>query len=88
METTRTGPFVLLCATKISLAIYYLYVLRVIPTEVEGMSDKHVRTVSCKGSHSAVTVVCSWVPDDEAKLCMACKLKFTTVRRRVSNQSD
>jgi alpha-tubulin suppressor-like RCC1 family protein len=55
---------------------------RVSPTEVEGMSDKHVRMISCKGSHSAVTVVRSWVPDDEAKLCMACKLKFTTVRRR------
>ncbi|XP_065839142.1 uncharacterized protein [Oscarella lobularis] len=55
---------------------------RLMPTEIESMADKHVILVSCAQSHMAVTVVRSWVPDDEAKNCMACKLKFTTVRRR------
>ena len=32
----------------------------------------------------ACAVLHSWVPDEEAKGCMACKNTFTTFRRRVS----
>ena len=31
----------------------------------------------------ACTVVHGWVPDEEAKDCMACNKSFTTIRRRV-----
>ncbi len=34
-------------------------------------------------SIQAVPVVHGWVPDEEAKECMACKKSFTTIRRRV-----
>eukprot|EP00117_Sycon_ciliatum_P037423 scpid39914/ scgid0031/ Probable E3 ubiquitin-protein ligase HERC4; HECT domain and RCC1-like domain-containing protein 4 len=51
-------------------------------TEVQAVCDKQVRSVFCGAEHMAITVMRSWVPDDEAKQCMMCKKKFTTVRRR------
>lgn len=45
--------------------------------------DKQVRMVACGKEHMACTVVHGWVPDEEAKACMACKKTFTTIRRRV-----
>ena len=44
--------------------------------------------VACGAEHMACTVVHGWVPDEEAKACMACKKVFTTVRRRVSRSRD
>ncbi|XP_032222416.2 ultraviolet-B receptor UVR8 isoform X3 [Nematostella vectensis] len=56
---------------------------RHLPTEIEiGMEGKHVRGVSCGRAHTACTVTRAWVPDQEVKTCMACKTRFTTVRRR------
>ena len=52
--------------------------------EVEALLDKQVRLVACGAEHMACTVVHGWVPDEEAKACMACKKTFTTIRRRVS----
>lgn len=52
--------------------------------EVEALLDKQVRMVACGAEHMACTVVHGWVPDEEAKACMACKKTFTTIRRRVS----
>lgn len=52
------------------------------PVEVEALSDKQVRMVACGEQHMACTVVHGWVPDEEAKDCMACRRGFTPVRRR------
>ena len=52
--------------------------------EVEALLDKQVRMIACGAEHMACTVVHGWVPDEEAKACMACKKTFTTIRRRVS----
>ncbi|KJE88637.1 hypothetical protein CAOG_00256 [Capsaspora owczarzaki ATCC 30864] len=52
------------------------------PTLIESMADKRCRTVACGFFHMAATIIHGWVPDDEATQCMACKLKFTTIRRR------
>ena len=41
--------------------------------------------VACGEQHMACTVVHGWVPDEEAKDCMACRRGFTPVRRRVSS---
>jgi len=51
---------------------------------VESLSDKQVRMVACGAEHTSCTVVHGWVPDEEARACMACKKMFTTVKRRVS----
>ncbi|KXJ19610.1 ultraviolet-B receptor UVR8 [Exaiptasia diaphana] len=56
--------------------------IRYLPSKVEAVEDKHVRFVSCGAEHTACTVTRAWVPDEEVKTCMACKIKFTTVRRR------
>ena len=53
------------------------------PMEVDALLDKQVRMISCGAEHMACTVVHGWVPDEEAKSCMACKKTFTTIRRRV-----
>ena len=53
--------------------------------EVEALLDKQVRMVACGAEHMCCTVVHGWVPDEEAKACMACKKTFTTIRRRVSD---
>ncbi|XP_031563851.1 ultraviolet-B receptor UVR8-like isoform X2 [Actinia tenebrosa] len=55
---------------------------RPLPSAVEAMEGKHVRFVACGSEHTACTVTRAWVPDEEVKTCMACKIKFTTVRRR------
>ena len=52
--------------------------------EVEVLLDKQVRMIACGAHHVACTVVHGWVPDEEAKDCMACNKNFTTIRRRVS----
>lgn len=57
---------------------------RTLPVEVETLLDKRVRMIACGAEHMACTVVHGWVPDEEAKACMACKKNFTTIRRRVS----
>ncbi len=54
------------------------------PVEVDSLLDKQVRWVACGAEHMGCTVVHGWVPDEEAKSCMACKKSFTTIRRRVS----
>ena len=54
------------------------------PIEVDSLLDKQVRWVACGAEHMGCTVVHGWVPDEEAKECMACKKSFTTIRRRVS----
>ena len=54
------------------------------PVEIETMIYKKVKKVSCGGRMTAACVIRSWVQDQEAKTCMACKLQFTTLRRRVS----
>ena len=54
------------------------------PVEVEVLLDKQVRMIACGAHHVACTVVHGWVPDEEAKDCMACNKNFTTIRRRVS----
>lgn len=51
---------------------------------MESLSDKQVRMVACGAEHTSCTVVHGWVPDEEARACMACKKVFTTVKRRVS----
>ena len=51
--------------------------------EVEVLLDKQVRMIACGAQHMACTVVHGWVPDEEAKDCMACNKSFTTIRRRV-----
>ena len=51
---------------------------------MESLSDKQVRMVACGAGHTSCTVVHGWVPDEEARACMACKKMFTTVKRRVS----
>ncbi|KAK3751866.1 hypothetical protein QZH41_009679, partial [Actinostola sp. cb2023] len=55
---------------------------RFLPSKVEAMEDKHVRFIACGSEHTACTVTRAWVPDEEVKTCMGCKIKFTTVRRR------
>ena len=52
------------------------------------MTGKHVRKIACGGSHSACTIVHSWVPDEESTNCMACKKQFTFVNRRVCFSFD
>ena len=37
---------------------------------------------------TAACAIRAWVQDQETKNCMACKLKFTAVRRRVSGISQ
>lgn len=56
---------------------------KIAPAPVDAVANKHVRMVVCGGSHMAVTVTHTWVPDKEARDCMACKKRFTQVRRRV-----
>ena len=51
--------------------------------EVDVLLDKQVRMIACGAHHVACTVVHGWVPDEEAKDCMACNKNFTTIRRRV-----
>ena len=58
------------------------------PLEVESLLDKQVRFVACGADHMGCTVVHGWVPDEEAKECMACKKAFTTIRRRVSHMTQ
>ena len=53
--------------------------------EVDILLDKQVRMIACGAQHMACTVVHGWVPDEEAKDCIACKKSFTTIRRRVSD---
>ena len=53
------------------------------PALIESMSGKQVRSVVCGGAHTCAAVTHGWVPDKEAKDCMACKKRFTQVRRRV-----
>ena len=44
---------------------------------------KQAKVIACGRAHTAATVAHGWVPDKEAPQCMACKNKFTQVRRRV-----
>ena len=60
---------------------------RITPTLVETMAYKNVRSIACGAHHTAACVIRAWVHDQEAKSCMACKIGFTTVRRKVCNPS-
>lgn len=51
---------------------------------VDILSEKRVRMVACGEEHIGCLVAHGWVPDDEAKGCMACRKTFTAIRRRVS----
>jgi len=53
------------------------------PAHVESMMGKQVKLVACGRSFTVATVTHGWVPDKQAPDCMACKKKFTQVRRRV-----
>lgn len=55
---------------------------RNVPAELEALRDKKLRSIQCGGDLMACAVLHSWVPDEEAKGCMACKNTFTTFRRR------
>ena len=63
------------------------FLYRAQPVEVEVLLDKQVRMIACGAEHMACTVVHGWVPDEEAKECMACKKSFTHIRRRVCSFS-
>lgn len=39
--------------------------------------------VACGEEHVGCLVLHGWVPDEEAKGCMACRKTFTPIRRRV-----
>jgi len=52
--------------------------------QVESMSEKRIYNAACGGSHTAVLIARSWVPDDESKKCMHCGATFTFINRRVS----
>ena len=47
------------------------------------MAYKNVQSIACGSHHTAACVIRAWVPDQEAKSCMGCKVKFTAVRRKV-----
>ena len=53
------------------------------PTVVDSLAGKQLRSIQCGGSHMACAIMHTWVPDEEAKGCMACKKQFTTFYRRV-----
>jgi len=55
---------------------------RTIPLAIDAMVYKKVKRISCGEKMTAACVIRAWVQDQETKNCMACKLKFTTVRRR------
>ncbi|XP_066936467.1 uncharacterized protein [Clytia hemisphaerica] len=55
---------------------------RTTPTLVESLAYKNVQSIACGAHHTAASVIRAWVHDQEAKSCMACKLRFTTVRRK------
>lgn len=55
---------------------------RMLPTLVEPLAYKNVKSIACGAHHTAACVIRAWVHDQEAKSCMACKLRFTTVRRK------
>ena len=46
--------------------------------EVEVLLDKQVRMIACGAHHVACTVVHGWVPDEEAKDCMAMHITRTS----------
>lgn len=52
--------------------------------EVEALIGKRVVIAASGEEHMGCLVVHGWVPDEEARSCMACQKTFTTVRRRVS----
>jgi len=52
------------------------------PSRVEVFVGKQAVGVACGSSHTAVTTIHGWVPDQESSQCMACKAGFTTIRRR------
>lgn len=56
---------------------------RVTPTAVDSLAGKRLRSIQCGGQHMACAIMHTWVPDEEAKGCMACKKQFTTFYRRV-----
>ena len=62
---------------------HFVFLTRLVPTEVQAVNDKQVREIFCGSDHMAITITRGWVPDKEAKQCMACKADFTTVKRRV-----
>lgn len=51
---------------------------------MESLAYKNVRSITCGAHHTAACVIRAWVHDQEAKTCMACKLRFTQLRRKVS----
>ena len=51
--------------------------------EVDALVGKKVVAAASGEEHMGCLVEHGWVPDDEARSCMACQKPFTTVRRRV-----
>jgi alpha-tubulin suppressor-like RCC1 family protein len=54
------------------------------PTMVEALHERNAQIlgVYCGAAHAAVLLSKGWVPDVEAKSCMGCRARFTTMRRR------
>ena len=67
---------------KVSTAIF-----RFSPTPVDSLAYKEVVGIACGAHHTAARVIRAWVHDQEAKSCMACKVRFTTVKRKVRSLS-
>ena len=68
----------------ISVTILFIfYVYRSQPQLVDILIEKRVQMVACGEEHVGCLVLHGWVPDEEAKGCMACRKTFTAIRRRV-----
>jgi alpha-tubulin suppressor-like RCC1 family protein len=52
------------------------------PQTIELFSDKLVRSIAAGGSNSGCVAAHQWVPDKDAKDCMACRSTFTFFNRR------
>ncbi|XP_057294266.1 uncharacterized protein LOC130622774 [Hydractinia symbiolongicarpus] len=55
---------------------------RPMPALVESLAYKTVEGITCGADHTAACVIRAWVHDQETKNCMACKVRFTAVKRR------
>lgn len=52
------------------------------PFLVDTLLEKRVQMAACGEEHMGCLVVHGWVPDEEAKNCMACQKAFTAIKRR------
>eukprot|EP00948_MAST-09A_sp_MAST-9A-sp1_P001044 g1044.t1 len=52
------------------------------PQLVKSLAERNVRSVTCGGRHTIVTVARMWIKDKETTACMHCNTPFTTFNRR------